>query len=192
MKKARTPGKVKIMEPLHTELSAEDSFDHIYTLYQPRIFAYLLSKVSHRELAEDLCQETFIKVLRRWDQRHLTHKLLPWIYCIAKHTLYDEFRRPVHRRSVLLAEDVDLPDPSSYADQIELGVTVRAALSNLPNHERVPLLLQTLGGCQLKEIARHVGCSEPALKSRLIRSRARFKKLYAAEPVDEPRASIAA
>ena len=146
----------------------------------PTVLAYLLARIGQPELAEDLCQETFVKAFQHWHTRNITRHPLPWLCRIARNTLIDELRRPAYRQVLPLIEGLDIAEPVSLENQLELGVAVRAALRQLPQHERTPLLMQALGGCRLREIARYVGCSENALKSRLFRTRARFQQLYAA------------
>lgn len=165
--------------PPHARQHTDMSFAELYEMYHPAILTYIRAIVDQRELAEDLCQETFVKVLRHWEQRDQSQPPGPWIYRIARNTAYDEFRL-AYRRNVPFFNTNNVSSSERLADQVELRTTVRATLAQLPTHERVPLLMQVVGGCNLREIARVVGCSENGVKSRLFRSRARFQRLYSA------------
>src|SRR5215216_4518534 len=56
----------------------------LYEEYQRPLLAYLTRVVSDREAAEDLCQETFIKALRGWEQRDPSASVAAWVYRICK------------------------------------------------------------------------------------------------------------
>ena len=164
-----------------TEYAASDthmSFTELYECYQPAILAYLRGIVGQHQLAEDLCQETFLKVLRHWEQRDQSQLPAPWLYRIARNTAYDEFRLAYRRCNVPLFDTRNVPSSERLAEEVELRAAVWATLDQLPAHERVPLVMQVIGGCNLREIARVVGCSENGVKSRLFRSRAHFQQIY--------------
>jgi RNA polymerase sigma-70 factor (ECF subfamily) len=69
------------------------------------------------------------------------------------------------------------PAPEAQFDDAE---PVWAALNHLPEHYRVPLLLQLWAGYSLDDIAAALGCNINTVKSRVHRARLRFRELYAA------------
>ena len=132
-----------------------------------------------RHTAEDVCQESFAKVVRHWAQRDPQKDSVRWLYRIATHTAYDELRRRRHRRSTPLqnARDVAHPD-MSFDTRVSEAVTVAAALARLSPWEREPLVLQAYEDRKLSEIAEGLQCSLAAVKSRLRRARAHFREVY--------------
>ncbi|SRR5258706_8172963 len=153
------------------------SVERLYQEHRRPILAYL-ARLTDREAAEDLCQETFLKALRGWAQHDQSASPVAWLYRIATNTAYDHLRR--RRRAVFtpLIEALALPDahaPELWLDERE---PVRNALAQLPARYRVPLLLQVCAGHSLNEIADALGCSSSAVKMRLLRARKRFRQVY--------------
>ncbi len=77
------------------EYSTEDghvtSFEHLYLAYKNAIFGHLLGKVSRPDIAEELCQETWLKVWRHYPPQH-TKNLYAWLLTIASRTAIDAYR----------------------------------------------------------------------------------------------------
>ena len=150
----------------------------LYQEYRSPILAYLTRLIDDREAAEDLCQETFLKALRGWARHDPAASPVAWIYRIATNTAYDHLRR---RRLAQLAPLIDaeaIPGGHAAESRLDEGEPVRSALAQLPPHYRVPLLLQACEGRSLGEIADALGCSNGAVKMRLVRARIRFRELY--------------
>src|SRR3954465_1006970 len=82
----------------------------LYEEYQRPLLAYLTRLVSDREAAEDLCQETFIKAMRSWEQRDTSASASAWLYRIATNTAYDYLRR---RRRIRFTALLDTDQPPS-------------------------------------------------------------------------------
>jgi RNA polymerase sigma-70 factor, ECF subfamily len=152
--------------------------ERLYREHQRPILAYLTRLVGEREAAEDLCQETFLKVLRSWSQHDPAANVVGWLYRIATNSAYDYLRR---RRRAVIAPLIDAAAlagghaPGAWLDE---GEGVHHALAQLPARYRVPLLLHACAGHSLYEIANALGCSQAAVKMRLLRARARFRQVY--------------
>ena len=151
----------------------------LYEEYQRPLLAYLMRLVSDREAAEDLCQETFIKVMRGWEQRDPSASLTAWLYRIATNTAYDYLRRRRRIRFTLLM-DTDQPPSGEHSMESRLDEQepVQAALEQIPAMYRLPLVLHSCEGRGTQEIAATLGCSNSAVKTRLFRARERFRQVY--------------
>jgi RNA polymerase sigma-70 factor, ECF subfamily len=151
--------------------------EQLYRQHRRPILAYL-ARLTDRESAEDLCQETFLKALRGWAQHDPSGSAVAWLYRIATNTAYDHLRR--HRRAALtpLVEALALPSANAPELRLDESEPVRSALAQLPARYRVPLLLQVCAGHSLSEIAAILGCSSSAVKMRLLRARERFRQVY--------------
>jgi RNA polymerase sigma-70 factor, ECF subfamily len=151
----------------------------LYADYQRPVLAYLTRLVSDREAAEDLCQETFIKAMRGWEQRDATASVVAWLYRIATNTAYDYLRR---QRRIRFMPLVDNDEPSlegaPLASQLDEREPVLRALEQLPAMYRLPLVLHSCEGRSTQEIADTLGVSNSAIKTRLFRARERFRQVY--------------
>ena len=151
----------------------------LYDEYQRPLLAYLTRLVSDREAAEDLCQETFIKAMRGWDQRDAAASVTAWLYRIATNTAYDYLRR---RRRIRFTALMDTDQPPNGAHSMESRLDeqepVQKALEQIPVMYRLPLVLHSCEGRGTQEIATALGCSNSAVKTRLFRARERFRQVY--------------
>src|SRR5215212_462752 len=85
------------------------AFRELYALVAPRLLGYLLKMARERALADDLLQQTFLKVHRARSAYVRGADPLPWIYAIAHRTFIDETRK--HKRAVVRVGDGDeLPE----------------------------------------------------------------------------------
>lgn len=163
------------MRPLAQPITIET----LYQEYRRPLLVYLTRLVSDRDTAEDLCQETFVKALRWWEDHDPQASAVAWLYRIATNTAYDYLRR---RRRLcfmpLLETERSLEEGHSMESRLDEAVPVQSALSQLPSEYRIPLMLHSWVGCSTQEIARVLGCSNSAVKSRLFRARERFRQVY--------------
>lgn len=168
-----------MMPVIHQTNDAYSRIESLYQDYQRPLLAYLMRLVSDRETAEDLCQETFIKVLRGWSQHDPNASTAAWLYRIATNTAYDHLRRRRRIRFMPLLEIEPPPgDATSMETRLDEGEPVWTALAQLPPLYRVPLMLHTCEGRSTQEIADVLGCSNSAVKTRLFRARERFRQVY--------------
>jgi RNA polymerase sigma-70 factor (ECF subfamily) len=161
--------------------TAGETIARLYADYAPSIVRHLERMTHDRETAEDLAQETFIKALRDPAQLASVENVRAWLFRVATHTAYDEFRRQRRRETTPLT---DLHANTLLAEHSESTFAeaepIRAALDRMPDHYRVPLLMQGYAGYPLGDIASVLGWKEGTVKSRLHRARAQFQQLYAA------------
>ncbi len=161
-----------------------DAFDTIYDRYRPRVFAFLARLSGERALAEDLLQETFVRLARRARDLDPTTRLLPWLFTVARNLFVD------HRRRVLLDFDrlrdlalwssrprrvEETPFDSTSASETERRV--EAALLRLPAKYREAVLLVGVEGLTPNEAAGILDVSPDALRQRLSRGRARLRDI---------------
>lgn len=156
----------------------EPPFESLYTAYAPAIIRYLARLTGCYETAEDLAQETFLKVSCHGAQLAAAEKPEAWLFRIATNTAYDEFRRrrlrvttpltDVHARTLVAA-----PVGLSFEEADQLW----AAVAQLPDHYRVPLILQGYAGYPVRAIAALLGCNLSTVKSRIRRARVQLQKL---------------
>jgi RNA polymerase sigma-70 factor, ECF subfamily len=154
-----------------------DAFEEIMQRYENRILRYLSGAVGNAEVAEELCQETFLAAYRAFPRTSADLRLSSWLHTIALNRA-----RSYHRRRRLKTFLPLTDDHASPAADLQQSVAARdsvlRALSRLPKAYREPLLLQLGSGLSCKEIGEVLGCSEGAIKVRLMRARQAFRREY--------------
>jgi RNA polymerase sigma-70 factor (ECF subfamily) len=154
--------------------------DHLIQHYHYRLFRYLLMLTGSRQEAEDLFQETWIRVLEKGHQYKQRWKFETWLFTIARHLAIDFLRRrqPQSLDALLQPEGpnqpLELQDTASssafeQAFQGEEAASLGAALAHLPASYREVLSLRFHEDMGLVEIARVVDCPLSTVKSRLYR-----------------------
>jgi len=155
--------------------------DRLIEQYQHRLLRYLISLTADRALAEDLFQETWMRVLERGHQYDGRHEFSTWLYTIARNLTIDHLRRKrpaVSLDALMEAEDSALPyEPASAGPsaldtvaQHEVAERVTAAMSGLPIEYRETVVLRFQEGLGLEEIATLTKLPLGTVKSRLYRA----------------------
>jgi len=155
-----------------------DLLDRLIEQYQHRLLRYLVYLTGSRDLAEDLFQETWIRVLERGHQYDGKHEFSTWLYAVARNLTIDFLRKKRHVSLDAMTEDddhapLDPVDSSPMAwevleqhQQVEL---VSAALGRIPAEYRDTVILRFQEGLNLEEIATVTGSPLGTVKSRLYR-----------------------
>jgi RNA polymerase sigma-70 factor (ECF subfamily) len=163
------------------------AFRELYALVAPRLYGYLLKMARERALADDLLQQTFMKVHRARTAYVRDADPLPWIYSIAHRTFIDETRK--HKRAVVRVGEVEeLPEvPAGITgesedrrDEVrgdpELVAAALDALAGLPAQQREAVVLTKLDGKTVAEAAAIAGTTVGAMKVRAHRGYEALRK----------------
>ena len=154
--------------------------------YRASIYRYILRLVRDPERADDLTQETFLRVHRRLGDLKDPAALEAWLYRIATNLCYDRFRQREHRQpllpllpeseemSAVVVDDLALR-PDQLLEQSEMSDCVMRFLIQLPESQRQVILLHDLQELTAPEIAERLTISLPNVKIRLHRARLRLK-----------------
>jgi RNA polymerase sigma-70 factor (ECF subfamily) len=126
----------------------------------------------NRPLADDLAQETFIRVLNGIASYKYPHPVKPWLYAIATNLARDHFKSAAVRRTTTLDAEIELQaDDNGYleANLLDAGEAqaVGQALQLLPDHQREVMILRFYQELSLAEIAAALDISIGTVKSRL-------------------------
>lgn len=166
-----------------------DTFDRLHARYFYDVRSFVRRRVSDREVADDITQETFLRALRSWHTYDPARPAWPWLATIARNLicnrLRDERRRLRHiDRNVDVSELEQLPDERSALEDTysegEHGAAIRRALASLPERHRRVLLMRAVADLSCQEIAEHEGITVDASKSLLKRARKAFRDAYGA------------
>jgi RNA polymerase sigma-70 factor, ECF subfamily len=155
-----------------------DAFDEVYDAYRPRIFAFLLRMSRSRTVAEDLLDETWLRLVRHAGSLSPDTRLGPWLFTVARN-LYWSHRRASLVQDAAVPELLGLwpvppawPSPFDLAVADELERRIEAAVSTLPPQYREALLLVAHEGLTPGDGAVVCGISSEAFRQRLARARA--------------------
>jgi RNA polymerase sigma-70 factor, ECF subfamily len=167
------------------------AMEELFRRYQKPLYGYVRRMVSSTELAEDVVQDTFIRLCRlRPNQRPEEGKFATWLYTISTNLCRDAFRRSSRRPERPMSEiyeDEEAPitsdiwssgPPQSIEDetiQKEMRREIRGAIDTLPPRERTALLLREYEGLAYDEIAEVMGCTTGSVKLLLHRGRRRLR-----------------
>ncbi|MGZ4867315.1 MAG: RNA polymerase sigma factor [Candidatus Angelobacter sp.] len=155
-----------------------DLLDRLIEQYQHRLLRYLVYLSGNRELAEDLFQETWIRVLERGHQYDGRHEFSTWLYAVARNLTIDYLRKksPVSLDGLMENEEHAPFEPADtrpmaweVVQQHEQAERVSAALVSIPAEYRETVVLRFQEGLALDEIAMVTGAPLGTVKSRLYR-----------------------
>ncbi len=165
----------------------KEAFRRLFERLGPRVHALFMHMFRDRATAEDLMQQTFLKIHRGRDRYDPTLRVRPWVLAIAGRVGVDELRR----RRVVLEESAEeaaleradaaaalsLVERTDRLERTELQRLVHAALERLPESQRVVIHLHRFEELTFGEIARVLGTTEGAVKLRAFRAYAQLRKL---------------
>jgi RNA polymerase sigma-70 factor (ECF subfamily) len=159
------------------------AFQRLYTLLAPRVLAYLVGLLADRAAAEDVLQQTFMKVHDARSTYVRGANPVPWIYTIAHRTCLDEIRKRKRSRVRLTgagemgdgaaAHITGVPEEARQPDgeRGEAGTAAAlAALAELPENQRQALILTKVHGRTVAEAAMITGTTPGAIKQRTHRA----------------------
>jgi RNA polymerase sigma-70 factor, ECF subfamily len=153
-----------------------DPLDQVWDQYHHRLKAFIRNRVEDEAVAEDLLQETFLRVHRHLCCQSDWDKPVGWFYQIARNLIIDHYRR---RRELVELSDALPADPELPEDdpEAELALSLKDMIEELPEPYRQALLLTDMQGLSQKELAEQQGLSLSGAKSRVQRARDKLRDL---------------
>lgn len=159
------------------------AFEQLVLRHRTPVYHFILRLAGHPARAEDLLQETWLKVVRGAQDYQPRARFTTWVYTIARNLCVDSARKESYRR----ADSLDAPlgagdgegaalgervpdggaSPERGAHNRRLQPLIEAALRALPPEQREVFLLREYSGIAFKEIAVVTGVSENTVKSRM-------------------------
>jgi len=169
------------------------AFTELVLRYQNRLLTILEHLVSNREQAEDLAQETFLRVFRARERYEPGAKFSTWLFTIANNVASNALRSRSRRREVGVPEGNGADSaplaldqlakaasgfmPTRALDKAEQAEMVRHAVAALSERQRMALLLAKFEGMSYQDIAMTMDLSVQAIKSLLSRARVNLKEI---------------
>ncbi len=176
-------------------LGHDSAYRELIRRYQRPIFSLVYRMVRDRELAEDLAQETFVKVLNAIDTYRPEYKFSSWIFKIANNAAIDHLRKrsldtlsldgSPHAETADAIEATTLQIGDTRETQLdevasrELGAQIEAAISQLRPEYRSCIILRHVDGRPYEEIAEMLGLPLGTVKTYIHRARNELRILLA-------------
>ncbi|MES1242979.1 MAG: sigma-70 family RNA polymerase sigma factor [Acidobacteriota bacterium] len=159
-----------------------DAFADLVDRHKDAVVNYLTRLTGNRDRAEDLAQETFLRLFRSAGSYSEQGLLRGYLFRIATNLVRSEERREKRLRLLMpflgRQEHAEPAAPSGLL-QREMHREVSAAVARLPLRYRVPLVLHEIEGWAYADIAQALGCREGTVKSRIHRGRQHLKERLA-------------
>ena len=169
------------------------AFDELVDRYSTRLLNFVQRTIGDRERAQDLVQETFIRVYRHLHRFDQSKKFSTWAYTIAGNLAKNELRNRSRNPLVLFQtikknwdsdhRPLEWEDNTYRPDDLfrkrHLKETIDRAVEQLPEHHRVVFVLREMEGKTYEEISEITGVNLGTVKSRLNRARNNFAQVIA-------------
>lgn len=152
------------------------------------LFHYLIRQLQNETDAADLAQETFVRVYQNRSKYRAGQKFTRWLYTIATNLARDRHRWKSRHRNVSLEAELEtagsafeesLPQqtltPSERLDANERSAMIQAAVAELPEDLRTPLILAEYEDMPQTEIADILECTPKAVETRIYRARKQLR-----------------
>lgn len=163
--------ELKTLVPLALE-NDQRAQAKIIDLTQNRLFKFCVLLGHNRELAEDLCQEAYIKAFANLKKLDTPESFYPWLCQIAKNLFFDHTRKQKEK----LGDGEGDDEGSSTESNMEDIIQVQKVLKSFDPADRFMLLMIELEGMSYKETADQLKTTEDAVRSKLHRLRQEFVK----------------
>lgn len=165
---------------MQTEPTDTPDFTQLAREYSPLLRRYLARQIGDPTSAEDLLQETLLRIARGLPGFNARASLKTWVFAIASNVVIDYLREPARRQRIVdIDEAAEIDDGSVAVDERldfdEMNRCVREVIDSLPPDYRTALILHDLEGMDGAQTAAVLGVSLGAARVRLHRARARLK-----------------
>ncbi len=148
----------------------ESCIDILVNRHRTKVYTYILLTIKNQSLAEDLFQETFIKVIQslRKGRYRDNGRFLSWVIRIAHNLIIDHYRKEKQMNALSNDEtEVDLFNSKKLSDDNieqlmvneQIRKDLRKLINELPEDQREVVLLRHFGGMSFKEISEYTGVS---------------------------------
>ena len=161
------------------------AFDALFERWAARVLRFVERMVGERGVAEELVQETFVRVWRARERYAPEARFSTWLFTIAGNAARNELRRPFRHAAHESVDDDGAPldlaseDPPSdeLVDARRTGQDLESALAGLPERQREALWLRAVEGLSYAEVAEALATSEKSVKALIHRARVGLARL---------------
>ena len=155
---------------------SESALESLITRHRDRLVRMSARLTSDQGHAEDIAQETFIRLVDHAPAYEGRGQFVSWLYTIARRLSLNVIRAKQRRSEVALEAAHDRPSSATPEKALELK-EVRRALANLPERQRKALWLKAAEGRSYREIAKTLQCTESDVANAIFRGRETLARL---------------
>lgn len=167
------------------------AFAELVDRHKDDVVNVIYQVIRDRDRAEDLAQETFLRLYRNRNGYRGDARLAGYLYRIATNLAIDEYRRRKRESRVVVEAPGEVKGrignpvagqlhwPDREVERSEIQALVRRAIEELPEIYRLPVILRDIQGLSYEDVAAVLAIPDGTLKSRLNRARLRLKKQLA-------------
>ena len=157
-----------------------EAFRCLVEAHQARVVGTISKMLGSDAEAEDLAQQVFIRIWKSAPRYQPTAKFTTWLFRITRNLVFNELRRKRH----FVDQADEMPEPAERRDQEpdkvlmegELQSAIQNAIDQLPESQRLAIIMRRYEGMAYEEIAAVMGTTVPAVKSILFRARAELRE----------------
>ncbi len=142
----------------------------------PQLYRFFMAQVVSRRSADDLLQETWLRIHEARRTYRPGEPVLPWIYAIARHVRVDSYRKV--RRTEIREQQVDvLPETPAPAPGAQAGLDLEALLATLPESQREVIVMLKVSEMTLEQVARATSSSVGSVKQKAHRAYQKLREV---------------
>jgi len=160
-----------------------EAFRLLVETHQARVIGTISKMLGSETDAEDLAQQVFIRVWKSAQRYKPTAKFTTWLFRITRNLVFNEMRRRKHiaepAEDLAEAAERTAHEPDQVLLEEELQSAIQEAISNLPESQRMAIVLRRYEEMPYEEIAKIMGTTVPAVKSILFRARTELRERLA-------------
>lgn len=175
---------------IDNEKAGADEFERFFKLHWSRVLAVVIRVTHHRGRAEELVQESMLKLYKRWA---FVRNPEAWVYRVALRLALNSVRSEMRRSDIeRRAESNRIPVGPNQESAVQSGeetVLVRRALAGM-RERRAQLLILRYSGLPFAEVARLLGLSPSSIGTLLDRAEKDFQKRYLALSESDRRSTL--
>jgi RNA polymerase sigma-70 factor, ECF subfamily len=152
----------------------------IYTKFHEALFAFIRSRISSREDAEDILHNVFLKISSGIERLSGEEKLQSWVYSITRNTIIDYYRKNANRRMSGIDSNLEdtLPEEPDTDNKKNLDQCISSMIELLPEDYRGIITDSEINEIKQKDLTEKYGIAYPSVRSRVQRGRERLKQLF--------------
>ena len=176
-----------------------EAFNQLVKRWELPLYNFVLRYIGHRDEAKDICQVSFIRIYQHIKTLRDPGKFSTWAYRITLNVCRDELRRRQRKPTLRLngsahGDDAAAPEigsvsqegnPEMAIQQQNLATILNAALQNIPEDQRIVIIMKEYQGLKFHEIADVLNISENTAKSRMYYGLRALKKLLQGWGIDQ-------
>jgi len=153
----------------------KDAVSRLIEVTQDKFYRFIYYISGDSQIAQDICQDAYIKVLENLTKLKNDHGFLTWLYKIGKNLFLDHIKQKVNQSESFNEQNEDsLGDFLQHPINIDDVMQIKQELQSLIPEERIVLLLIDMEGYSYAEAAQVLGITEHSVRMKLHRARKQF------------------